>query len=93
MLKTNDYTRLYIENSSVAEAIAMLQAWETENPEATQDWISIEYDGDDCIFVVFFRRPMTEEEIDLYSKQLAESAAWQERIERETYERLKAKYG
>ena len=85
-----DYDSLDVNGVSVAEVIAALQAWETENPEATDAIFSLYSDGGDSAFAeVCFYRPLTPEELE----DIKTAKQWQERRERELYELLKEKYG
>ena len=88
-----DYESLDINGVSVAEAIAALQAWETETPEATEAVFNIYPDGDSAFAEIRFYRPHTSEELEAIKTAKQKAAEWQEQHDRETYERLKEKYG
>jgi hypothetical protein len=86
------YEELDINGVTVAEAIAALQAWETENPDATDSALNIYSDGESAGVELTFYRPMTEVELGVLKIQQANTAAYQEESDRKEYERLKAKY-
>jgi hypothetical protein len=87
------FEELDINGVSVAEAIAALQAWEAENPEATESCLNIYSDGYEGAGVeITFHRPMTEVELSVMEIQQANAIAYQEERDRNEYERLKAKY-
>ena len=88
------YESIDIDGASVADVIAALQAWETENPEATESRVRFHSDGDyySCVEISFYR-PYTNEELEQIKVSEQKSLEWQEKQERETYERLKEKYG
>lgn len=86
------FEELDINGVSVAEAIAALQAWETENPDATESAINVYSDGESAGIELNFYRPMNELELNLLKIQQANSDAYQEERDRAEYERLKAKY-
>jgi hypothetical protein len=88
-----EYNSLDIQGFTVADAIAALQAWETENPEAINSCVQLYSDGDDVHLELSWQVPLTPEEIELKKEQKARSLAIIEQNERQTYERLKAKYG
>lgn len=90
-LKYN-YETLDINGVSVAEAIAALQAWETENPEATDTVFNVYSDGDYAFVEINFYRPYTADELEAIKEAEQKAAEWQERHERELYERLKEKF-
>lgn len=82
-----------IGEESVAEVIAALQAWETENPEATESTVRFRSDGVYSSVEISFYRPYTSEELEQMKASEQKALEWQEQRERETYERLKEKYG
>lgn len=86
-----DYEYIDIDDKSVAEVIAALQAWETENPDATDSSIGLPDHGYGSIEITF-QRPMTETEIVTYNAQLANSARYVEERDRAEYDRLKTKF-
>ena len=86
------YEELDINGVSVAEAIAALQAWEAENPEATESSLNVYSDGESAGIELTFYRPMTEVELGVLKIQQANAAEYQEARDRTEYERLKAKY-
>ena len=86
------FEELDINGVSVAEAIAALQSWETENPDATESAINVYSDGESAGIEITFHRPMTELELNVQKIQKANSDQWQEERDRAEYERLKAKY-
>lgn len=92
MNKKYCYEELDINGVSVAEAIAALQAWETENPDATDSNLNVYSDGESAGVELTFYRPMTEVELGVLKIQQANAAAYQEERDRTEYERLKAKY-
>lgn len=83
-----------IDGASVEDVIAALQAWETENPEATESRVRFpsDYDCDSSVSISFYR-PYTNKELEQIKVSEQKSLEWQEKQERETYERLKEKYG
>jgi hypothetical protein len=87
-----DYETLDVQGLSVAEAISVLQAWETENAEATETCLQLYSDGDSAYLEVSFQVPLTPQEIEDKKQREEAFLALQEERERETYERLKAKY-
>ena len=84
-----DYRFLNIDGLSIAEAIAALQTWEAENPDAIDSFIDL---GEVSTIEITFQRPMTETEIALEDTQLANRARFVEERDRAEYERLKAKF-
>lgn len=86
------FDHLDIDGISIAEAIVALQAWKDEHPEAQNDYLSFGWDGDDPYFEVGYNRPMHAHELEFHQKQQAAAAEWQEKHDREIYERLKAKF-
>jgi hypothetical protein len=86
------FEELDIHGVSVAEAIAALQAWETENPDATESSISVYSDEASVGVEVTFQRPLTELEINIQKIQQANYDAAQEARDRLEYDRLKAKF-
>jgi hypothetical protein len=88
-----EYESLDLQRVKVSEAIAILQSWESENPEAVEDYISLYSDGESAWAEVCFCRPYTEEELEEMKARDEAHAAHVEQLERETYERLKEKYG
>lgn len=86
------YETLDIDGASVANAISALQAWKEENPDAVDDYLTFGWDGDDPYFEVAYNRPMHAHELEFHEKQQAAYREMQEQNERETYERLKAKF-
>lgn len=86
------YKTLEIDGMSIADAIVALQTWKNENPDAVEDYLSINYDGDYSYVEVHFQRPMTETELEFQKAQEAQYAVYQEEADRAQYERLKAKY-
>ena len=88
------YESIDIDGASVADVIAALQAWETENPEATKSTVRFHSDeGYYSSVEISFYRPYTNEELEQIKVSEQKSLEWQEKQERETYERLKEKYG
>jgi len=84
------FEELDINGVSVAEAIAALQAWEAENPEATESSLNIYSDGYEGAGVeITFHRPMTEVELDAFKIQQANAVAYQQERDRAEYIRLK----
>ena len=88
-----DHQTLDINGLPVAEVISALQAWETETPEATEAVFNIYPDGDSAFAEISFYRPYTREELEAIESTKQKVAEWQEQHDRETYERLKEKYG
>jgi hypothetical protein len=87
-----DYDTLSIEGVSVAEAIEALQEWQASNPEATDTTISLpSYEGATELEVCFYR-PFTSAELEAIKVNESIWEARREAQDRETYERLKAKY-
>lgn len=82
-----------INGTSVAEAIAALQAWETENPEATESTVGFYSDGGYSSVEISFYRPYTSAELEQMKVSEQRALELKEKQERETYERLKEKYG
>jgi hypothetical protein len=91
MMKYN-FENLDIDGVSVEEAMTALQTWKDENPDAVKDVINLIYDGDSTYLEITFERPMTEKELEDYEQTIAAQARSLEQYERETYERLKAKF-
>ena len=89
MNKKYCYEELDINGVSVAEAIAALQAWETENPDATDSALNIYSDGESAGVELNFYRPMTEIELEAQKAQQANAAAYQQERDRAEYIRLK----
>ena len=95
-----DYQTLDINGLPVAEVISALQAWEAENPEATNAAFYIYSDTEysslgksTSLFAeIGFHRPYIEEEIEDIKTAKQKAAEWQERRERELYELLKEKF-
>ncbi len=86
------YDTLDIDGLSITDAIAALYSWENEHPDAEDDILSFNWDGDDPYLEVVYKRPMNAEEIEFAEKHQAAMLDRQEQYERETYERLKAKF-
>lgn len=86
------FDMLDIDGISIADTIAVLQAWKDEHPDAENDYLSFGWDGDEPYFEVGYNRPMDAHELEFHEKQQAAAAEWQEKHDRETYERLKAKF-
>ena len=82
-----EYDYLDIDYVSVAEAIAALQAWQAEHPDAVEDSISLHSDGGSL--EINYQRPMTEIELGVKRIQEANHAAYQEERDRAEYIRLK----
>lgn len=86
------YETIEIEGLSVVGAILALQAWKDENPAAIDDYLVINYDGENSYVEVNFQRHMTEQELEAQKAQQAQYAIYQEEADRAQYERLKAKF-
>jgi hypothetical protein len=87
-----NYETLDISGMTVSDAIIALQAWKDENPDAVEDYLVVNYDGEDSYVEVNFQRPMTETELEAQKAQQAQYAIYQEEADRAQYERLKAKF-
>lgn len=87
-----NYETLDISGMTVSDAIIALQAWKDENPDAVEDYLVVNYDGEDSYVEVNFRRPMTEQELEAKKAQEAQYVIYQEEADRAQYERLKAKF-
>ena len=85
-----EYDYLDIDYFTVAEAIAALQVWEAEHPDAVEVSISLPSDGGSL--EINYQRPMTEIELGVKKIQEANHAAYQEERDRIEYNRLKAKF-
>ena len=85
-----EYDYLDIDYFSVAEAIAALQAWEAEHPDAVEVSISLPSDGGSL--EINYQRPMTEIELSVKKIQEANHSVYMEERDRIEYERLKAKF-
>ena len=85
-----EYDYLDIDYFTVAEAIAALQAWEAEHPDAVEVSISLPSDGGSL--EINYQRPMTEIELGVKKIQEANHAAYQEERDHIEYQRLKAKF-
>lgn len=92
MMMLLSYENLDLDGASVAEAIAALQTWLTENPDAVDDTLYSSYDGESSYIEICFQRPMTEEELNIQKIQQVRADEWQEKRDLETYNRLKAKF-
>lgn len=86
------YETLDIDGISIVDAIAALQAWNDEHQDVVETRLGFGWDGDDPYFEVGYQRPMTPEELNEYNSGIISAAEYNEQYERETYERLKAKY-
>lgn len=85
-----EYDYLDIDYFTVADAIAALQAWEAEHPDAVEVSISLPSDGGSL--EINYQRPMTEIELGVKKIQEANHAAYQEERDHIEYQRLKAKF-
>ena len=86
------YDSLDIEGVSITDAIAALQAWKDEHPDAENENLTFGWDGDDPYFEVTYHRPMRADELEWHEKQQAAALEYQEQHDRKEYERLKAKF-
>lgn len=93
MILKNNYENIDIDGLSVAEAIAALQAWETENPEATDSTFRMFSDEESAYAEISFSRPYTQKELEQIKAYEQRDLENREKQERQTYERLKEKYG
>jgi len=85
------FNHIEINNLTISEVIAALQAWETENPEALDAVLVLDYDTD-AYAEVSFNSPMTELEIQEDEERKLKVKKWREQAEHNEYLRLKAKF-
>lgn len=86
------YESINFDGLTIAEAIASLQAWEAENPEAVGAYINLTSNGEYAECEINFQRPYTAAEIEQNEIYAQRAREYQEEKDRQDYERLKAKY-